>query len=283
MKIKKWVCAILILQCLLLMLLYWCVDTLTTDSRAPKIQIEPGMLQLSVTDPESALLQGVTATDNTDGDVTDSLVVERVTLKDSDGTVTVCYAAFDAAGNVAKAERELRYTDYHSPRFTLSEPLILDSGYYADLRAVLRAEDAVDGDISHRIHMDNLTGSSATVVGTFQVRLWVTNSLGDRAQLDLPVEVCASGTYNAWLELTDYLIYLPVGAEFDPANWLLRCSAGGVTEDLTDELPENCDLQITGQVDSQTPGVYEVRYLLSWNRDGRKLTGYTKLMVVVEG
>ena len=49
-------------------------------------------------DDKSALLAGVTASDNVDGDVTAFLVVERVNLTDSDGSISVSYAAFDSAG-----------------------------------------------------------------------------------------------------------------------------------------------------------------------------------------
>lgn len=283
MKIKKLLGGVLILVCLLVMLVYWGIDTLLTDSTAPEIHIGDGPAQLSVEDPKSALLAGVTATDAEDGDVTDSLVVESIRLTGADGTVTVRYAAFDGAGNVAKAEREVRYVDYQSPRFSLQEPLILNPNYYADPYDVLQVTDVVDGDISHRVHIDNLTGSSATVLGTFQIRLRVTNSLGDTAQLDLPVEVCATGAYDAALTLTDYLIYLPTGSAFDPESWLQQCSAGGACVDLTQGIPAECDLQVTGQVDTEKPGIYEVRYLLSWNRGDRTFTGYTKLMVVVEG
>ena len=44
-----------------------------------------------------------------DGDVTASLVVERVNLTDSDGSISVSYAAFDSAGNVAKVKRRQIY------------------------------------------------------------------------------------------------------------------------------------------------------------------------------
>ena len=50
------------------------------------------------------LQPGVTATDETDGDVTGSLVVEKVS-EAGNGTVIVTFGARDAANNVAKASR----------------------------------------------------------------------------------------------------------------------------------------------------------------------------------
>ncbi len=283
MRLRKLVPALGIAVCLLVLALYCLVDGLGTDSTPPQIHIGEMELTVSVQASESALLQGVTATDDKDGDVTDSLVVESVVLTGSDGTVRVTYAAFDAAGNVTKAQRQLRYTDYESPRFALEQPLVLMQNRYTDLRQLIRVEDCVDGDISSRIHVDNLTGSSATVAGTYTVRLWVANSLGDIVELELPVEICDANAYNGSLELGDYLVYVPQDAEFQPESWLLRYTAGGMTTDLTGGIPEDCTLEITGTVDTGVPGVYEVCYHLTRNRENRTDIGYTKLMVVVEG
>ncbi len=283
MKKRNWISLVLVLLCLLLGVLYKSVVDLRADRTAPTIQIQEGIPQISVRDPEEVLLQGITATDDVDGDVTDSVLVESVLMKDKKGTVTVTYAAFDAAGNVTKAKRDLFYTDYKSPRFTLSQPLVMEQNRFTNLHSRIHVLDDLDGDISSRIHVHNLTGTSSNVLGTYQVRLSVTNSLGDTTQLELPVEVLETGTYDGVLELTDYLVYLPVGTEFDGESYLKRYTAGGTVQDLTQGVPSNCTLEITGSVDLQTPGVYELRYLLICPGIGRTYTGYTKLMVVVEG
>ncbi len=283
MRVNKWISVALIALCLLVLLIYICVDRLVTDSTPPTITMEAVPPQIRVGDPKTALLQGVTAKDDKSGDVTDSLMVESVRLTDPDGTITVTYAAFDEAGNVTKARRELRYIDYVSPRFTLTAPLVMELNRYSDLQSRIQLLDAVDGDISGKIHVDNLTGSSVAAVGTYDVKLWATNSLGDTVQLKLPVEIYAAGAYSGTLELTDYLIYLPVGADFRPEQYLKSYDQGGSAVDLAAGTPEDCSLQITGQVDTQTPGVYEVRFQISRSVGNRVYTGYTKLMVVVEG
>ena len=58
--------------------------------------------QDGMTDEE--LLSGVTATDETDGDVTGSLVVEKVS-EVGDGTVIVTFGARDRSNNLVKASR----------------------------------------------------------------------------------------------------------------------------------------------------------------------------------
>ena len=48
------------------------------DNSAPEISFQSEELQVSVTADDAALLEGVTAWDEQDGDVTSSIVVERV-------------------------------------------------------------------------------------------------------------------------------------------------------------------------------------------------------------
>ena len=103
---------------------YSCLGRSGRDREAPVISMAQSELRLSVTDEPACLLDGVTAADAHDGDVTASLVVESVRGMVSDRRFTVTYAAFDAAGNVAKAQRTVCYEDYVSPRFSLSAPLV---------------------------------------------------------------------------------------------------------------------------------------------------------------
>ena len=287
MKLRKWVCPMLILLCLGVFFAYQTVDQIRTDDTPPEIKMEETFLLLSIEDPREALLQGVTATDDTDGDVTESLVVESVRLLSSDGTVAVSYAAFDRAGNVAKAQRQLRYTDYQSPRFTLSAPLIFVQGPSVNVLSYVSAQDGVDGDISHRIRATNLSGTSISAQGSYEVQFRVTNSMGDTVQLQLPVEVFAAGNYDGKLSLTDYLIYLQAGDTFRAEDYLKEYVLNNKTYTLEDGMPEHFTLQTAGQVDTQTPGVYVMTYKVTYTAasgtGSRAYTGYSKLIVVVEG
>ena len=55
---------------------------------------------------DAELLEGVTASDNVDGDVTDSLLIEKISGT-GEGSVIVTYVARDGANNVAKVSRVL--------------------------------------------------------------------------------------------------------------------------------------------------------------------------------
>ena len=282
--------AALVVLCIAAFLGYRTLDRIRTDSRPPEITIAPTALEISVTDPAQALLTGITATDKADGDVTDSLVVEQVSILDNTGRLSVSYAAFDRSGNVAKAQREARYTDYVAPRFTLNQPLLFRSGTTFDVLNVLGATDMIDGNIQHRIRATALSDSSITAVGTHDVQFQVTNSLGDTVSMVVPVEVYDPKDYNATLTLTNYLIYLEAGETFNASRYLNSFTYSDETTSLSTRLPYGFSLETEGTVQTNTPGVYTVAYRVTYKDPSaastslsRTYEGYSKLIVVVEG
>lgn len=290
MKKSVWLYVLLIVLCLAVFAAYCTVNRITADTEAPTISMDSRQLEVSVQDDKSALLQGVTAVDNMDGDVTASLLVENVQLLDKDGTITVTYAAFDSAGNVAKAQRQVQYTDYESPKFTLSAPLVFTQNSNFDVLSVIGAQDVVDGDIQHRIRATSLDAASITTQGNHKVQFRVTNSLGDTVKKAFPVEVYAAGTYEAELTLSEYLVYVPVGTPFSVETYLDNFTLNRETTPLKYGLPDGYSLHTTGKVDTNSPGVYSVGITVIYapRYEGniqtvRKYAGYTKLIVVVEG
>ena len=79
----------------------------TVDGSAPKISVGEEEISVSIQDPEEALLEGITARDRKDGDVTDSLLVESLSPFVSKNTRLVSYAAFDSDDHVSHASRKL--------------------------------------------------------------------------------------------------------------------------------------------------------------------------------
>jgi hypothetical protein len=122
--------------------------------------------------------------------------------------------------------------------------------------------------------------------GTHQVEVRVSNSLGDTVRLVIPVEVYTSGTYDATLSLTDYLVYLPVGGELDAKSYLDTYTLGGSIS-LRDGIPKGYSLKMNSNVQPDVPGVYTVEYRVTQTIGtgiyAREYTGYAKLIVVVEG
>lgn len=253
------------------------------DKVGPVVTIEEGLLEISVKDPEEALLKGVRAMDDRDGDVTASVLVESVYGINADNITTVTYAAFDRAGNVSKIQRQVRYKDYEPPRFEVYGSLTFTFGSGFDLLEYLGASDVIEGDISRRIHATLISDTKGiTAQGYHQVKLQVTNSLGDTVEMVMPVEVFDPEWYVADVELTEYLIYLERGAKFEPRDYLDGFVLRGDLIELRPVVPADIEVEISNGVNTNVPGVYEVSYILSKSLNLNTYSGIARLIVVVE-
>lgn len=273
-------CAAAVVLCMAATLLYTAFFVWPDDTTPPVITIASEELAVSVHDDDAALLAGVTALDDRDGDVTADILVQGVSNFDGE-TVVVTYAAFDAAGNVSKTMRTLRYTDYEPPRISQNAALVFSSALGSDVLSQLSAMDVIDGDISSQLKANLVSDSgSLTNPGTHQVEFRVTNSLGDTTYLTLPVDVYSAGSYNAQVVLKDYLVYVPRGADFSPSAYLVGLNVGFLDEVIDERSVLNIKTQ--NDVNTNIPGVYSVRYTVSYQRGSVEYVGYTRLNVVVE-
>ena len=282
MKKQNWISLLLIVACAAVMVGYRAWGRVRSDTTAPVITVDEQLLEISALEPREALLQGVSAADTRDGDVTASLVVESVRLLRSDGTAEVTYAAFDRAGNVAKHSREVRFHDYVSPRFALSEPLLFSQTSSYDVLSLISASDILDGDITHRIRATVLDDVQPGYTGTHHIQFRVTNSLGEMVELVLPVEIYTPGVFEGRLVLTDYLVYLQQGDSFQAKNYLESFSIGREEVSLLGGMPRDMELETTGKVRTDVPGVYTVDYQVSREVGGQTYSAYSRLIVVVE-
>ncbi len=277
-KKGKWALLVITVLCCLGFAAYLVYTKQIADNTPPEISFTSDLLEVSVEASEDDLLAGVSALDAKDGDVTNSILVEGISGLSSDQLAIVTYAAFDKAGNVAKSQRTLRYTDYHSPRFSLSAPLIFRSGSSFDLLKFISAEDVMDGILDNRTKATLVSGEGAlNEEGIYEVEFRVTNSMRDTAYLTVPVEIYPVGLYNATVTLTDYLIYVQQGDLFDYNDYLDTLQVGTETISLS-SIPSDVSVSYNSDVNLNTPGTYSVTYTLKKG----SYTGYTRLIVVVE-
>lgn len=253
-----------------------------TDSVAPRISMDTDMIEVSVSDPEATLLQGISARDNRDGDVTHTVIIESITAINEEHVAVVSYAAFDRSGNVGKAQRNVRYTDYHAPRITLTHPACFTVNEAEKLMDFVGAQDVLEGDISHRVRATVVSNSSIRNEGAHTVHFGVTNSLGDSVQLEIPIHVYANGLYNAQLELSEYIIYLPKGSSFTPNNYLKTFTYSGNSINLSRTHPADMNVRCDNPVKIHTPGVYSVKYTVTFTDRNVTFTAYSNLIVVIE-
>ena len=82
-----------------------------TDSKGPKITVEQRSITYVNGDDKTSLLDGVSAYDAVDGDVTVSLIVKDITVLNSGDTAKVTYAARDNNNNISEAYRIVTYVD----------------------------------------------------------------------------------------------------------------------------------------------------------------------------
>lgn len=255
-------------------ILYSVHKDLVNGGLAPEIHFDQEEIEVETGADETVLLQGVTASDSEDGDVTDSIMVEHISKLIEDSVVEVTYVAYDSQNHVTRAARRVRYTNYAPPKFSLTAPMLFMSKNVGDMLSVVKASDTVDGDISAKIHASfDDTTSVLSSVGVHDVEISVTNSLGDTSRLTVPVRVVEDVTHSESFPLKAYLVYLNVGDPFNPAEY----PTAGIPKSDGDSENEST-VQIDSNVDMSRAGVYAVDY--TFMRNGNT-SAMTRLIVVV--
>lgn len=285
---------------------------LIQDTEAPKINFSSDEIETVISGDESELLKGVTAQDDLDGDVTDSLMVENVTKK-TDGDYNeflITYVAFDEANNCGRASRTLRYTDYHAPHFEISQALRFPVTQSVDLLNYISATDVLDGDVSAYIKISGLENfqGDTTEAGLYECTASVTNSVGDTATIPISVEFYVN-SYETQLTspqiiLKQYITYLEQGADFYAGDYLDYVTDNGnksidygpmvekeewgetklVTEAEADGKPGNWininTIECSTSLDTSVPGTYKAIY--TYTSEQENYTGTAQQIIVVE-
>lgn len=229
----------------------------TTDTTdPPRIYCPGGILEVSASVSEAELLADVTANDGQDGDLTAHVMVASISKLISEDTAKVTYLVFDSDDNMGTAVRRIRYTDYRKPRFEIKQPLVYSNNEEVDVLSRLGADDKVDGDISANIRVSTLAATDNPEI--YDITIQVTNSVGDTAWLDLPVMRLSYDPMRPTVYLTDYLLYVSVGSEFDPNMYLARVEA------YSDDVRLS-DVKIEDWVDTSSAGTYRVYYSFTDN------------------
>lgn len=315
---KIWLGIVIVL--VLLFVGYRILETMKTDSSGPVISVEGEKLKVSIQDGEDVLLEGITATDKKDGDVTSSVIVENISGFYGDNLRTVTYAAFDSDNHISKAQRELSYTDYTSPRFELTGSLRFRAGESINIDQIVSASDCLDGDLSNKIKIRMDTTINNRVTGFYRIEYEVTNSAGDLTVLPIDIEIYEPYNNEVELNLDRYLVYY-TGEPIDYGELLKSVRAGNLeyafegveltqpimtgeeaenteevqgteeeaAEEAENEQPEMTStviprsrVRIDAQVDTSKPGVYPVYYYYTEEHETYTSEAKEVLYVVVE-
>lgn len=184
------------------------VMQMMTDKSGPAISMDTDSITVSAEASEKDLLQGVTAQDNTDGDVSQNLMIENMSNLMEGDTRTMTIVAFDSDGNVSKAQRSVTYNDYHAPQFTLDGRAVCVGA--DDVLDNIGATDQLDGNLSASVKITDKYRIPNDTEGEYPLEFTVTNSAGDVSRLTATVTMLSQSDYNssAKIGLSNYLIYI---------------------------------------------------------------------------
>lgn len=206
---------------------YRIIEIQKEDSSGPVFSCDQTELEVSIQDGDDVLLQGITAQDKKDGDVTSSVLVEKISNFYGDYRRLVTYAAFDSDDHVTEMEREIYYTDYTKPRFALNGSLRFKAGEKINIDQIVTATDCLDGDLSRKvkIQMDGTINNRLT--GFYDIVYQVTNSAGDSVSLPIRIEVYQQVANEVEMNLKQYLVYYD-GEDIDYKDYLKSIKIGNL-------------------------------------------------------
>lgn len=293
---------IIFLFAVLIFAMYHLTRTATMDRTIPVIEMDSESISVSVKSGDSAILEGVTAKDGKDGDITNQLFIESKSAFIEKGKFNVTIAVADKDNHVVKRTREVIYSDYRSPQFSLSRPLKFQSASESrddlNIAANLSANDVIDGNISNKIKIssDYSIYGSGNITGDYPMEFIVTNSMGDIVKLPVTITIYNALEENGLPEivLSSYLINTPVGERVDIysyvkqivyRNEIYKCAEdGNFYNGEYDALgnPEgfaSSAIKIDEDIEWDKPGTYEVT--ITFSDESTDISNFTRCYVVV--
>ena len=226
---KKGLVAMLFLACAAL-LAGNVVVYIGEDRNGPEISVPQEEITYVAGTDTSALLNGVTAQDNRDGDVTDTVTIESIIPNADQTGASVVYVAKDSKNNVTKEIRTILYsTDANQ---TAAQAAAEQAAADQAAQDQAAAEQAAQGDAA---------GESAQTT--------------DDGAAQNEAAIAALSAESPRIYLTQYSVELERGAELNELSYVQDISDD---EDSRDELYQG--IRISGEVDTNTPGEYTLEY-----------------------
>lgn len=230
-------------------------ERMNQDETLPTITADSDTIDIPCEYTTDQLLAGVTASDAKDGDLTSQVLVGNFTRFIDPGVCDLNYVVFDSSEHMATLTRRVHFTDYHSPRFALAEPLVFaeSTTNNTEVRELFSASDMLDGDLTDWITYVE-TDAAYNNPGDYTITMEVSNSFGDTVSYAFPIHIYERNTQDFDITLTSPLVYVDQGSSFDPMAYV---------ESIADYSGNKYDpalLNVTSTVDTATPGIYEVHY-----------------------
>ena len=269
---------------LVLLIAYQAVITIRTfrnDDNAPVIRSNVNEIQISCQYTKEDLLQGLSAYDKEDGDITEKILIGAFSDFTERGVSSLEYAVYDKDDNIAVFSRKVVFSDYTSPRIKVLAPLVFkatnNSYNIPSLSQYLEGWDQFDGNITKHMLL-NSTDLDFSEPGRYTLSVYLKNRFGDEVNMDLPIHILEPGKQNGYtIDITEPLIYVGMGDAFDSEEYIVS-----VRNEYTGEVipAEGYELTINSDVDTSKDGIYEIQF--SVISSDKTLRGETWMTVIVE-
>ena len=161
------------------------ITVVVKENNAPVINAEDKAVTINTTFNE---LEGVTATDAEDGDLTTSITVKENTVNLAKlGTYKVVYEVTDSRGKTTTKEISVEIVKDRDPVINAEDKQVVINNTFDPLSGVT-ATDAEDGDITSSITVTNNTVDTTTL-GTYTITYQVKDSADNTVTKTINVEV----------------------------------------------------------------------------------------------
>ena len=193
-------------------------------------------------------LDGVTASDREDGDLTGKIEVSGSVDTSTVGEYTVTYSVTDSGGETTEATRTISVVN-EAPVFEGVEDADVAQGSDFDPMAGVSASDREDGDLTGSIKVEGSVDTSEE--GTYTLTYTVTDAAGETVEATRTVSVTNEAPVFEGVD--DKTVV--ERADFDPLEGVKATDRED--GDLTDKI------EVTGSVDTNVPGTYKLTYAVT--------------------
>lgn len=245
--------------------------TAASDDKAPVLNCDSQILNVTVDEIIQGVPAGVTAHDQTDGDLTSSVQMTGHSMFLENGVFRACFAAADSRGNMGKLEQLICITDYQPPCVHLRQAPVFAAGTEVSIKNIVEVSDVLDGVIADNesIYLSNSINTGKE--GMYEAVLQTGNSFGDVITQVIPVWIVPAGD-GPDIELSEYMVYIEEGSTFDAESYIQSVTGtDGVTIRKSKVEIDDSALDLTQS------GTYLVKYTCTQG----ETTGYSALSVVV--
>lgn len=233
------------------------VDQAATISFADDLHLHLGQKSFS-------LMDGVSAHDVKDGDLTNKVVYGSTVDVNTEGTYQVTYQVTDSAGHKTSATRDVVVTN-DAPVIHVSGNNQTEVGHAFDPLQGVTADDYQDGDLTTEIKVAGDVDTSK--LGDYELIYTVTDKNGAVTTLKRSVTVFATAPT---LDVSKVPTELKVGDQFNPKANVTAVSPYG-----------DVIVAVDGSVDTSKPGSYELAYTAT-DKFGQKTVKEVTINVVAD-